>query len=52
MYYDDDCTVCSWEMSLFKEKGEKLGIEFIDISDPKFKNKEKYETEMIGEFNG
>lgn len=53
IYYDDECYVCSFEINAIREKGEKCGIEFIDISHPDFKpNGQYYETEMIGEFEG
>ena len=37
-YYYDDCPLCISMMKLFRVKGEKLGIKFIDINDPKFKS--------------
>lgn len=53
IYYDDECYVCSLEISAIRKRGEQCGIEFIDISDPDFEpNGEYYETEMIGEFEG
>ena len=53
IYYDDDCYVCSLEINAIRERGEKCGIEFVDISAPGFgPNGKEYETEMIGEFDG
>ena len=52
VYYDSDCYVCSAEISLIKNKGEKCGIQFVDIADKEFKNPEPYMVEMIGEFEG
>jgi predicted DCC family thiol-disulfide oxidoreductase YuxK len=53
IYYDNECYVCSFEINAIRKRGEKCGIEFIDISDPDFiSNGESYETEMIGEFEG
>ena len=53
VYYDDECYVCSLEINAIRKRGEKCGIEFIDISDPGFDSSgEHYETEMIGEFGG
>ena len=53
IYYDDACYVCSLEINAIRERGEKCGIEFIDISDPDFKpDGNYYQTEMVGEFEG
>jgi len=53
VYYDENCYVCSFEINAIRERGEKCGIEFIDISSPDFGFKDKdYDTEMIGEFGG
>ena len=53
IYYDDDCYVCSLEINAIRKRGEKCGIEFVDISAPGFDpNGKEYETEMIGEFDG
>ena len=53
IYYDNDCYVCSFEINAIRKRGEKCGIDFIDISDPNFKKGGNYyETEMVGEFNG
>ena len=53
IYYDEDCYVCSLEINAIRERGEKCGIEFVDISDPDFQSDGKeYEKEMIGEFDG
>lgn len=53
VYYDENCYVCSFEINAIRERGEKCGIEFIDISSPDFGFRDKdYDTEMIGEFEG
>ena len=53
IYYDNDCYVCSFEINTIRKRGEKCGINFIDISDPNFeKDGNYYETEMVGEFDG
>ena len=53
IYYDNDCYVCSFEINAIRKRGEKCGINFIDISDPNFKKGGNYyDTEMVGEFEG
>jgi predicted DCC family thiol-disulfide oxidoreductase YuxK len=52
VYYDDDYYVCSIEINALRKKGEKCGIEFIDIADKDFGNPEPYMVEMIGQFDG
>ena len=52
VYYDGDCYVCSIEINALRKKGEKCGIEFIDIADKDFGNPDPYMIEMIGEFDG
>ena len=49
VYYDDDCYVCSFEIKTIRKRGEKCGIEFIDISNIEG---DYYQKEMIGEFEG
>ena len=52
VYYDNDCYVCSLEISAIRERGESCGIEFIDISADDFDgNIEDFEDEMIGWFD-
>ena len=52
VFYDDNCYVCSLEISMIKKRGEACGIEFVDISSDDFNLKGDYDTEMIGEFEG
>ena len=52
VYYDGGCYVCSIEISALRKKGEKCGIEFVDIADKDFDNPDPYMIEMIGEFDG
>ena len=52
VYYDGDCYVCSIEINALRKKGEKCGIEFVDIADKDFDNPDPYMIEMIGEFDG
>jgi predicted DCC family thiol-disulfide oxidoreductase YuxK len=52
VYYDGDCYVCSIEINALRKKGEKCGIEFVDIADKDFGNPDPYMIEMIGEFDG
>jgi len=50
VFYDENCYVCSLEISLIRKKGETCGIQFVDISKSDFA--EKYSKEMIGCFDG
>ncbi len=52
VYYDGDCYVCSIEINALRKKGERCGIEFVDITDKDFDNPDPYMIEMIGEFDG
>ncbi len=52
VYYDDNCYVCSFEINAIRERGQRCGIEFVDISSPDFQESGDYESEMIGEFEG
>ena len=52
VYYDESCYVCSLEINTLRKRGEACGIEFVDISNPDFKNIGDYDSEMIGEFDG
>lgn len=52
VYYDENCYVCSLEINAIRERGEKCGIEFVDISSPDFQEEGDYDVEMIGEFDG
>ena len=52
VYYDDNCYVCSLEINAIRERGQRCGIEFVDISSPDFQESGDYESEMIGEFEG
>ena len=52
VYYDGDCYVCSIEINALRKKGEKCGIELVDIADKNFDNPDPYMVEMIGEFDG
>ena len=49
VYYDNDCYVCSFEINAIRKRGEKCGIDFIDISSV---DGDYYQKEMIGEFEG
>ena len=48
VYYDGDCYVCSIEINALRKKGEKCGIEFIDIADKDFGNPEPYLVIVTG----
>ena len=52
VYYDENCYVCSFEINTIRKRGERCGIEFIDINSPDFRLTGDFDTEMIGEFNG
>jgi predicted DCC family thiol-disulfide oxidoreductase YuxK len=52
VYYDENCYVCSFEINTIRERGERCGIEFVDINSPDFKEAGDYDTEMVGEFEG
>ena len=52
VYYDENCYVCSLEINAIRTRGEKCGIEFIDISADSFSLDGDYDTEMVGEFAG
>jgi len=50
VYYDDNCYVCSLEINSLRKRGERCGIEFVDITAGDFPS--EYMDEMMGEFNG
>ena len=52
VYYDGDCYVCSIEINTLRKKGEKCGIEFVNIADKDFDNPDPFMIEMVGEFDG
>ena len=52
VYYDENCYVCSFEINTIRERGERCGIEFVDINSPDFWLTGDFDTEMIGEFGG
>ena len=52
VYYDENCYVCSLEINAIRGRGEKCGIEFVDISSPDFKEQGDFESQMIGQFGG
>lgn len=52
VYYDEKCYVCSLEIGAIRERGERCGIQFIDINSPDFNESGDFDTEMIGEFEG
>ena len=52
VYYDENCYVCSLEINAIRERGEKCGIEFVDINSPDFNEQGDFESEMIGQFDG
>ena len=52
VYYDENCYVCSFEINTIRKRGERCGIEFVDISADSFNREGDYDTEMVGEFGG
>ena len=52
VYYDESCYVCSLEINTLRKRGEACGVEFVDISNPDFKDDGDYDSEMIGDFDG
>ena len=50
VYYDENCYVCSFEINTIRKRGERCGIEFVDISADSFNREGDYDTEMVGEF--
>ena len=52
VYYDENCYVCSFEINTIRQRGERCGIEFVDISADNFNLEGDYDTEMVGEFEG
>ena len=50
VYYDESCYVCSLEINSLRKRGERCGIEFVDITGGDFPA--EYMEEMMGEFAG